>query len=62
MEWTQALTVILSIFGMMLFMIREIRQVSRDIAIEMRDFHGRLCILEEKYMQMMNRFMQEKNK
>jgi hypothetical protein len=32
-------------------MIREIRQISRDINIESRDFHGRLCRLEEKYIE-----------
>jgi len=54
MEWTQAITVICSTFGMfigmMLFMIREMRQISRDIANESRDFHGRLCRLEERYL------------
>lgn len=55
MEWTQALTVILSVFGMivgmMLFMIREMRQISRDISSESKDFHGRLCRLEERYLE-----------
>lgn len=54
MEWTQAITVICSTFGMfigmMLFMIREMRQISRDIASESKDFHGRLCRLEERYI------------
>lgn len=55
MEWTQAITVICSTFGMfigmMLFMIREMRQISRDIASESKDFHGRLCRLEERYLE-----------
>lgn len=46
MEWSQSLTVILSIIlsiggmivGMMLFMTRELK-----------DFHGRLCSLEERH-------------
>lgn len=54
MEWTQAITVILSIFGMIvgmvLFMVREMRQISREITTESRDFHGRLCRLEERYI------------
>ena len=56
MPWTQAITVILSIFGMavgvILFMMREMRQISKDINAESRDFHGRLCRLEERYLQM----------
>ncbi len=54
MEWTQAITVIVSVFGMgigvILFMTREMRQISRDIALESKDFHGRLCRLEERYL------------
>ncbi len=53
MEWTQAITIIFSTFSittaMMLFVIREIRQTSRDISAEYRDFHARLCRLEERY-------------
>ena len=52
MEWTQAITVILSIFGMLLFMVREMRQISKDITTESRDFHGRLCRLEERYLEL----------
>jgi len=37
--------------GMMLFMIREMRQISRDIHAESKDFHGRLCRLEERYIE-----------
>lgn len=59
MEWTQAITVICSTFGMfigmMLFMIREMRQISRDIASESKDFHGRLCRLEERYIEIVQK-------
>jgi len=59
MEWTQTLTVIFSVFGMivgfMMFIIREIRQVSRDIHTESKDFHGRLCRLEERYLEKMKK-------
>jgi len=55
MEWTQAIAIIGSTFGMiigmMLFMIREMRQISRDIHAESKDFHGRLCRLEERYIE-----------
>jgi len=32
----------------------------RDNTKEMKDFHGRLCTLEEKYIQMMERFLDSK--
>ena len=44
MEWYQVLMIIFSNFGMFLVM-----QVS--ISKEMKDFHGRLCTLEERYYQ-----------
>ena len=48
MEWTQVLTIILGIlvpsFGMMFTVYREIQK-------EMKDFHGRMCRLEERYLQ-----------
>lgn len=40
MEWIQVLTIILAIFGMFLWNVRETK-----------DFHARLCKLEEKYYQ-----------
>lgn len=56
MEWTQAITVICStlgmFIGMLLFMIREMRQISRDISQESKDFHGRLCRLEERFLEL----------
>ncbi len=27
---------------------------------EMKDFHGRLCTLEERYLQLMERFLEKK--
>lgn len=54
MDWTQALTIIITMVGMMMatiyFIVSELRQLSRDINTEMRDFHGRLCTLEERYL------------
>jgi hypothetical protein len=51
MEWLQTTAIVIFNFGMMTFMIREMRQISRDIANESRDFHGRLCRLEERYIE-----------
>jgi hypothetical protein len=56
MEWTQAIAVMVSIFtmgiGVILFLTRELRQISRDIHTESKDFHGRMCRLEERYIQL----------
>ena len=35
---------------------------SKDFASSSKDFHGRLCALEEKYIQMMQRFMEQRKK
>ena len=39
---------------------RETREFRNEYTKEMRDFHGRLCALEEKYIQMMERFLNKK--
>ena len=59
MEWVQVLTIIIATFGMFLWGQREsrseIRAMRTEIKAEMRDFHGRLCTLEEKYYQLKKR-------
>lgn len=55
MDWLQVLTISGSVVGAMWFMHRETYK-------EMKDFHGRLCRLEEKYIQMMERFINPKEK
>jgi len=56
MEWYQVLTITLSVFGMGWVMYanlgNKIDRLSDNIMKEMRDFHGRLCSLEEKYRDM----------
>lgn len=37
-----------------------ITALSNTMAQESKDFHGRLCALEEKYMQMMERLLEKK--
>jgi hypothetical protein len=49
MEWYQFLMLIVGLYAM-----------HRETYKESKDFHGRLCKLEEKYVQMMERFMQER--
>lgn len=52
MDWTQAIIIILPIYITMLFLIGEMRQISKNIATESKDFHGRLCRLEERYLEL----------
>jgi len=54
MDWIQVLSIIGSV-GLTGWFIH------RENLKEMRDFHGRLCTLEERYLQMMQRVL-EKNK
>lgn len=46
MMWAQVLTIIIAILLPMFVMMFA---VYREIQKEMKDFHGRLCGLEEKY-------------
>lgn len=55
MDWLQVLTIAVSVIGAMWVM-------HRQTFSEMKDFHGRLCTLEEKYRQMMERFLDNKFK
>ena len=55
MEWAQVLTIAGSTVGAVWFMHRESYK-------EMKDFHGRLCRLEEKYIQMMEKVLDKEKK
>lgn len=55
MDWLQVLTIAGSTIG-------AVWLVHRETTKEMKDFHGRLCRLEEKYIQMMERFMEDRKK
>lgn len=74
MEWNQTLAILISLFGLILWVLREMRadkahiislieqdkkqivfsieKLSEKIDKESRDFHGRLCTIEEKYRQL----------
>jgi hypothetical protein len=41
-------------------MMRNTDRKFDEFAKEIKDFHGRMCTLEEKYIQMMQRFMERK--
>lgn len=54
MEWYHALSILLPIAIMHWVMHRENSK-------EMKDFHGRLCQLEERYIQLMQRIWEKGN-
>lgn len=53
MDWSQVLFIVGSVGSIAWLMHRESSK-------EMKDFHGRLCSLEQKYINMMERFMEKK--
>lgn len=53
MDWLQVLTIAGTTIGACWYMHRESFK-------EMKDFHGRLCVLEERYLQMMQRILEER--
>jgi hypothetical protein len=53
MEWLQVLTIAGSVVSAVYFTHRETMK-------EMKDFHGRLCALEQKYIDMMQRVLEKK--
>lgn len=64
MEWLQAFMIAGSTVGACWYMHREHKTDTKNIAEafnkESRDFHGRLCTLEEKYMQMLQKMWEDK--
>jgi len=55
MDWTQVLTIVGSNIALFLWArsesradYRALRQVIEAIQVEMKDFHGRLCAIEER--------------
>lgn len=56
MDWAQVLFVFLGNAGIIIPLFIWIKggqdDMSKQISVEMKDFHGRLCCLEEKYIQM----------
>ncbi len=51
MDWAQFLILIIAMTGMFFWNHKEIHAIAQ----EMKDFHGRLCTLEEKYYQWLMR-------
>ena len=61
MEWLQAFMIAGSTIGSCYLMHKEhtkdIKTISDRFHNESKDFHGRLCTLEEKYIQMMQKHL-----
>jgi hypothetical protein len=62
MDWLQVFTIAGSTIGTCWFLHQKSLGWWQESQREMKDFHGRLCRLEEKYIQMMERFMEKKGK
>jgi len=50
MDLLQVLTIILAMFGMIFYLFRKMDDFQNAFHSETKDFHGRLCALEEKYL------------
>ena len=57
MDWIQFLILFVSMIGIFL----SNRSEAKESAKEMKDFHGRLCTLEERYLQMLQKMLEQKN-
>ncbi len=51
-EWSQILVVLIGVAGMFLWSSNLMHTSIEAIREDVKDFHGRLCTLEEKYYQM----------
>ena len=60
MDWLQVLTIAGSTIGACWLMHREGLTWYKESQKETKEFHGRLCALEEKYIQMMQRILEKK--
>ena len=60
MVWYQVLTILFSTIGCCWMMHRENIRMHQSYAKEMKDFHGRMCTIEERYVQMMQRILEKK--
>lgn len=55
-----ALTIAGSTIGACWFMHRENIKMHQETAKENKDFHGRLCTIEERYIQLMQRMWENR--
>ncbi len=62
MDWYQVMAIAGSTIGACFYMHRETMKAQNEAAKEQKDFHGRLCTLEERYIQMMQRILESKQR
>lgn len=62
MEWLQAFMIAGSTVGACYMMHKENRDLAKEFAKESKDFHGRLCKLEERYIHILEERMKEEKK
>ncbi len=62
MEWMQAFMIAGSTIGACWYMHKENVRMHQENSDEMEDFHGRMCTLEERYLQMMQRILEKGEK
>lgn len=73
MEWTQVATIAGTTIGCCWFFRRETKEQIAEIRQEMKefkeasiaeskDFHGKMCRLEERYLQLMQRILEKTSK
>lgn len=60
MDWLQVFVIAGSTIGACWYMHRESLGWWRESQKEMKEFHGRLCALEEKYIQVMREIWEKK--
>lgn len=69
MDISSLLTLVFTILGIgipilisLWIMHRQSSTEMKSFQTEMKDFHGRLCTLEERYLQMMQRIFEKEHK
>lgn len=60
MDWFQVMAIAGSTIGACFYMHRQSLKLHQEMQKEMKDFHGRLCALEERYLQLMQRNLEKK--
>ncbi len=61
MDWFQVAAIAGSTIGACFYMHRENIKMHQENSKEMKEFHGRLCTLEERYIQVMQRIWENKS-
>ena len=60
MNWWQFSLITGSVIAFWFLIHRENQAILRDMAKEQKEFHGRLCTLEQRYISIMERFLDRK--